>query len=436
MAQNHEGALMCMREVGLCRETSIGTSFVALVGDRYGRRPLPSKVPLEDFAVLEQFAETDEEDELLKRWYLLDKNAVPEEWVLRGKGEAETAWQEAEPGLRPIFERALDAAQQGLLAFPNHERYLLSVTEMELREGLDSGARSLLFLRTLSNLDALHPGLPKHARKYVDFVPDQPGYRDPEAVEQLERMKTTLIPATIAESSVARFAAEFDPQEGLNSAHPATKTYLEEFGRLFLSRVKAQVEAALSAEAKQSLASDGSSEAGGSGDDLASEVAAQAGFVIEKAKLYCGRREVLRRLQERLLARKQSQALVLHGPSGAGKTATVAKLIRHLATRKTQAELQPRVVYRFLGTTPASSSLNLLLESLIEQIREIYNLASPETRQCLTGHPQSADDFGFICWTPWRKIGDSAPPLIIILDSLDQLSDSFQAHQLAWLAAY
>lgn len=84
------------------------------------------------------------------------------------------------------------------------------------------------------------------------------------------------------------------------------------------------------------------------------------------------------------------------------------------------------MILRFLGTTPNSSSIIPLLTSLCKHLVWLYELPDddyiPDELSPLVQHFKK-----LICSATEEK------PLVIILDSLDQLSGADGAHQLAWL---
>lgn len=66
-----------------CRETSCGPSFVAILGQKYGFRPIPPVIKQGEFekiaAYIQRMAENDPKDDealqLINKWYKLDQNA-------------------------------------------------------------------------------------------------------------------------------------------------------------------------------------------------------------------------------------------------------------------------------------------------------------------------------------------------------------------------
>lgn len=83
------------------------------------------------------------------------------------------------------------------------------------------------------------------------------------------------------------------------------------------------------------------------------------------------------------------------------------------------------MVMRFLGTSADSSSLVPLLTSICQQISIFYELGCdsiPSYPSSLVAHFKSL-----------MELGSSDRPLVLFLDSLDQLSTEDGAHQLNWL---
>lgn len=65
-----------------CRDGSIGPYFVAILGDKYGYRPIPSKFTMTHFLKVVSYLEKEETSEsleavtLIKEWYIKDTNAL------------------------------------------------------------------------------------------------------------------------------------------------------------------------------------------------------------------------------------------------------------------------------------------------------------------------------------------------------------------------
>ncbi|XP_020620916.1 NACHT domain- and WD repeat-containing protein 1-like [Orbicella faveolata] len=79
---DHRVVNICMEEIKRCQETSLGIAFIAILGDKYGWRPLPPSVNADEFESLLQLIDQSDR-ELITTWYLLDDNSVPPCYLLQ-----------------------------------------------------------------------------------------------------------------------------------------------------------------------------------------------------------------------------------------------------------------------------------------------------------------------------------------------------------------
>lgn len=131
---------------------------------------------------------------------------------------------------------------------------------------------------------------------------------------------------------------------------------------------------------------------------LAVEIEAHDAFGREKARDFVGRAEALRTIRE-YLDGGDRRVFVLHGLSGSGKSAVMAR-----ASHQTDA------IRRFIGATPESGNAVALLTGLCQQMGmshtgpRLPDLAAA-FQQCLTH-------------------GTREHPLLLFLDGIDQLEDA------------
>ena len=127
-------------------------------------------------------------------------------------------------------------------------------------------------------------------------------------------------------------------------------------------------------------------------------------------------------------------AMVVCGDSGCGKTTSMCRavvdwseLVRREAGRKCH------VVSRLLGTSAATADVKSLLTSLLVQLHVLYNHDKDVDviTQKYTTLTYSKLENAF------RSVLTSSPtaefPLVLVLDSLDQLDDSYSGRSLSWL---
>ncbi|KAK2159829.1 hypothetical protein LSH36_145g04079 [Paralvinella palmiformis] len=114
--------------------------------------------------------------------------------------------------------------------------------------------------------------------------------------------------------------------------------------------------------------------------------------------------------------------MVIHGKSGCGKTSILAKAFS-VANNDS-----PVTIIRFLGTTPSSSLIISLLKNVSQQIGVIYGYQS--TKEIPTKFSLLVQHFNEML-----ELATESKPLVLFLDSVDQLSASYETKLLQWIPA-
>lgn len=142
-------------------------------------------------------------------------------------------------------------------------------------------------------------------------------------------------------------------------------------------------------------------------------------------QVFYGREQELDRIQRYVRGESGSdKPLVLYGEGGCGKTSLLA-----MSAGKSSAEwfpgARPLCVIRFLGTTPDSSALTPTLISICQQISYNFMLPYediPDDLVPLTAH-----------FKHLLTCASKEQPLIVFLDSVDQLTGAQDANKVSWL---
>lgn len=171
-------------------------------------------------------------------------------------------------------------------------------------------------------------------------------------------------------------------------------------------------------------------------DRLVEESCLHLAFAAERAKRFSATGpsgEALTKVTDYLSGRG-GHAMVVHGPSGAGKTYVMAKAAAFWAQHMLS---QSTMVLRFLGTSQDSATVAFLLRSLCEQLRSISMGKEAFVADCSSakeGLGPVPADFDALCTyfretlANWRR-----PQLLLLLDSVDQLDDTNAGRRLEWL---
>ncbi|HZL07370.1 MAG TPA: ATP-binding protein, partial [Coriobacteriia bacterium] len=157
----------------------------------------------------------------------------------------------------------------------------------------------------------------------------------------------------------------------------------------------------------------------------AEEDAAHEAFRRERGASFTGREEYLTAIAKYLGA-PASHPLVVWGYGGSGKSALLAKAIED-ARGPDPANDQPpsaTLVHRFIGATPKSADIRSLLQDLFGAIGDRYGLEG-----------EMPSDFNELvrAFRERLEAAGAKRPLLLFLDSLDQLSTTYGAQGFTWL---
>jgi WD40 repeat protein len=155
-------------------------------------------------------------------------------------------------------------------------------------------------------------------------------------------------------------------------------------------------------------------------DDKDIEGPAHQRFAEQRLAFFVGREKILQEI-DAYLGAADRRILAIAGGGGTGKSALMAKAIEQ--TQKTHPQSQ--IIYRFIGATPSSSDGRGLLYSLCRELSHRYG----------TDEKDIPLDYRDLVSELSKCMGlaSADKPLILFLDSLDQLSASQGARSLIWL---
>lgn len=174
---DHQTATLCSREIDNCQRMSLGPNFIALLGDKYGFRPLCNRIKSTEYRSLRRcLIELDISTDFLDTWYKEDLNAVPPEYILQPISSIlRNFTNRSEPELQSVDQRIWFAIQERLhelliigsnrlvqLGRMSKEeqlmKYSISVTEREVIEGCldvnDAKSHCLVYVRSIVDLKA------------------------------------------------------------------------------------------------------------------------------------------------------------------------------------------------------------------------------------------------------------------------------------------
>ncbi len=370
-ARDRRTMSICLAEVRRCRMVSPALNFVALLGSRYGWRPLPAAIPGADFDRLLTAAST-RDRALLRRAYRRDKNAIPvcHQLVLVPEGPGAPAPGGGELAVREALDRALQAAFADEDEDARRLVYGASATHLEIAERLrlDPSDRASMrcYLRE-----------PRHERG----IPA--GDRAP-----LAALKAELV-SRLDAGHVVHYRLDGEGH-GLDS-----------WSRRILADLVEAIEHGIQTAARRPRLDAHLSRA----ESLAAGAA--------------GHRPLLARVRS-YAAASDGRPLVITGAPGSGKSTLMARAW----LRARAASSGAVVIGRFVGATPETASVEGLLRGLCAEI----DLALGRDATLPVGEDALAKAFT-IC----MDAASPERPLLLFIDGVEQLEGS--GAPLAWVPA-
>jgi WD40 repeat protein len=407
----HDTLRICLDEVAHCQRLSPKPNFLLLVGDRYGWRPLPTEIPIDEFEDIRSLYQANPEDiALLDHWYRRDDNAVPPHEKLLPKDEARLAgekWENVEARLLNLLRGGAHRLGKNSA---RRTRYFLSATHLEIKRGIiepdDADDHVFAFFRKIDGLDVKSAV----AGRFTDL---RNGAVDAEIRTLREELEQEIR----------------DDLSSLNDEHCFTYV-CRWLGRekspistKHIPKLCDDVETALKTLITRELAAM-------SGDELDQEVERHTTFARERTKLFLGRGaecdSVKVDVRQRLVSGKDTFAagrlpIIVHGSGGVGKSSFMAKALQELDSDYPNAIL----VRRFIGGSPRSVSLYEFIADLLRDLARRFGRQEsiPEG-----GLKELIDELpNRLAWATTDK------PLIMGIDALDQFTPSFEARYHLWL---
>jgi len=154
-------------------------------------------------------------------------------------------------------------------------------------------------------------------------------------------------------------------------------------------------------------------------DDLAVERTYQDAFVEDRGRRFVGRRDLLEQMA-RYAASATTTPLVVTGAPGCGKSALIARF----ATQHGQAHADVFVLPHFIGASPGSTDIRYTLRRISRELarRAVDPRAVPEEYSELRQR-----------FVELLGSAGSEGPVLLLIDGLNQLDESYGAHTLNWL---
>lgn len=297
----------------------------------------------------------------------------------------------------------------------------VSVTEEEIQEGiLLKGSivdRTLCYTRNLhgikedeSNSTAL--------KRYIEL--DDNATEHKHSFYLLEDLKTIKIPDKVPPSNRKNYDIVWTGTSLEKSKDPKHSQYIDNFCDDFVDDMKTIISKEISKNEQISRKS-----------QVVTEALHHAKFCKRKCEIFCGQENIILSVIKYVQEPNESHLpLVIYGKSGFGKTTLLAHVASNLQ-KWVRTDLV--LVVRFLGTSPSSSTLKMMILSVMQQLCEVFSLHEDFKN---ISPLESIGDLKTAFWSMLNRLSEhhlENKSLVIILDSIDQLSKALGAHEMLWL---
>lgn len=466
---DHRTMRICFDELRRAQEVSPEPNFLVLLGDRYGWRPLPEALSVQQFARLQAAARAKDDFSAslhqLEEWYPLDSNNRPPVHALKSRIGTSTAhdpgaWSAIEAVLWRIINQVYPREQFtadrfqlpvmppedrfGQPPFPEIVRFQSSATEQEIWGGaltIDDPARHLLAcFRQIENRADFQSGRMSAAaaRDHFNVIegrvdPDLGRFQD--ELKHAVRARLSTGPAAASDSCFDLRSARLAPRD---DGEAPWSIALEDAYRASLQAMCDWIERRLTSIIDRQIDQfHGVTEPAPAGAKaqgpaprrlLELEHAEHERFGRERSETFVGRAAELQQIVSYCLDANNSNEhaagpLLVHGSSGCGKSALMARAAALLGSRET-SEAGDAPIVRYLGISPPSSRLCDLLASLCQELQPETVAESVETRTVSEWIDESRARL---------RAAASRRPVVLMLDALDQLADIDDLQELRWL---
>ncbi|MCX6250843.1 MAG: DUF4062 domain-containing protein [Bacteroidetes bacterium] len=402
---NQKTLQICFNEIARCQKISPKPNFLVLLGDKYGWQPISEIIPEDEMKAIIGIL-PDDGRTLVEYWYKRDENALPPEYVLQpkeGEYKDQDQWMPVETQIRNVLRKAIDS-----LSFTDsqREKYCDSATHQEITRGAlkppedaeKSEDHVLAFIRKIE-------GLPEDLRAegFRDLVDGKP---DDYCQSQLKKLKAEL-KLKLGENCID-YPSDWKgdhsqlPEDERKKFKEKTLTFLQNIIEQQIANIVDP-------------------------DEINQEVKLHREFKERLTEHFKGREEILGTIIGYLKNKNERRVMSLIGQSGSGKSSVIAEAIKRAETKNAV------IVYRFIGISSRSSNIMSLLQSLCGQIANGFNIDAKSLAR--EGDDKAWYDINGLSDILRKCLAMATPekPILLFLDSLDQLSDTDNAKALFWL---
>ncbi|XP_065565326.1 NACHT and WD repeat domain-containing protein 2-like isoform X3 [Artemia franciscana] len=317
---------LCMREIENCQRLSMGPNFISFLGQKYGYRPIPTRILTSELLLMrEGLVGIGVDTSLLDTWYKPDYNAVPPVSILQSissilvnfnnkrqpklqQQDQATWWETLEKMQKLLRKAASTLYAEGKMDDEAMHNYFMSVTEREVINGLlnvkNTKNHCLSYVRIINNINLQNV---RKAGLYIDILNRQV---DTEAVRLMANLRDERVPNRIELTNYKKYTIDWIGRDGL--AADTHEEYIQDFITHFYKSMIRLIDRAMRKE--------DSSPQG----QIVTEILQHLHACNNSVRVFHGREDIVERVKCYVIG-SSAFPLVLYGSGGCGKTSLLAK---------------------------------------------------------------------------------------------------------------
>ncbi|XP_069139951.1 uncharacterized protein [Argopecten irradians] len=305
---DHTTNEVVLGEVEKAKRISGGPYMLAFLGDKYGSRPMPSKIEATEYKLLLKTAmKLGHDVSLMDQWFKRDDNAEPAIYYLisitkilpnydndlegfeRQRQSDREKWASVDSRLTKMLRAAANQAyDERLINKETRQKYFYSVTEVEISSGIlqpeSVKDKVICYFRSFLDINIQD----KLAWRYTDLVD---GAVDDEAMELRERLKFTQVLPKLAPEQMKKYNIYWTPS-GVDKSNKDHMDYLKSICEDFEKKMMNMIDKALKTKERKHF---------GINEKIYSEVLQHLHFAKHKSQVFCGRSALLETIRQKML---------------------------------------------------------------------------------------------------------------------------------------
>ncbi|XP_067841646.1 NACHT and WD repeat domain-containing protein 2-like [Heptranchias perlo] len=424
-----------MKLLDECLKFSAGPCFVALIGEQYGSASLPAEIEASEFEIILGRSQNEGlSTRVLENWYCRDENSVPPAYYLRSKTDvlpdycnkterrarevAHTEWRDSFTEMKMIFnETVTRCLKEGTIKPEQAQKYYTSALEDEFLHALVNQPPSVL-----QKCICYICKIPHLTRRLIKIIKDHNGQTDTDgqlpqdalAYAKLLRLRDEILPSLVISSDLHVYTSTVLGNHKQDYTEQMEQEYIEGLCRQFYTDVVKLVNNNNNNNAQRATEEI---------DGVMEEMIKHTSICNLHAAFFDFERRVMDQIKEYILAKQSNSPFIIVGGPCSGKTLLLATCAKQICSWFNNCG--PVTVSCFLSSTDNSAYFRNILTGICQQIAISYH----KPMQIYSNNIEEIMN----CFVSLLEESSEQHPLTIIIDAVDQISETDNARTLWWL---